>query len=91
MRGVARLHGNRAHRPLLCSPPEAAVGVGGHEVLVPQSYDWGVEAQVDWYEPYADLDGERTWLAESWRGPQAQFWYLAKAGTDLTKLPLVSR
>jgi transposase len=29
---------------------------------VPQSYDWGVEAQVDWYEAYADLDGERVKL-----------------------------
>src|ERR1035437_1032880 len=37
-------------------------GLGGHEVFVPQSYDWGVEAQVDWYEAYADLDGERTKL-----------------------------
>jgi hypothetical protein len=27
---------------------------------VPQSYAWGVEAQVDWYEAYADLAGERT-------------------------------
>ena len=38
------------------------LGLGGHEVFVPQSYDWGVEAQVDWYEAYADLDGERTKL-----------------------------
>ncbi len=37
-------------------------GLGSHEVFVPQSYDWGVEAQVDWYESYADLDGERTKL-----------------------------
>ncbi len=37
-------------------------GLGGHEVFIPQSYDWGVEAQVDWYESYADLDGERTKL-----------------------------
>ena len=29
---------------------------------MPQSYDWGVEAQVDWYEAYADLDGERVKL-----------------------------
>jgi hypothetical protein len=58
---------------------------------VPQSYDRGVEAQVDWYVPYADLDGERTGLAERWRGSQAQFWYLAKARTDLTKIPLISR
>jgi hypothetical protein len=28
-------------------------------VCVPQSYDWGSEAQVDWYEGYADLGGER--------------------------------
>ena len=27
-----------------------------------RSYDWGVEAQVDWYEAYADLDGERVKL-----------------------------
>ena len=36
-----------------------ALGLSRHETFVPQSYDWGVEAQVDWYEAYADLDGER--------------------------------
>jgi transposase len=36
-----------------------ALGLAEHELFVPQSYDWGVEAQVDWYEAYADLDGER--------------------------------
>jgi transposase len=39
-----------------------ALGLKGRETFVPQSYDWGVEAQVDWYEAYADLDGERTKL-----------------------------
>ena len=34
-------------------------GFGAHEVFIPQSYDWGVEAQVDWYEAYADVDDER--------------------------------
>ncbi len=29
------------------------------ETFVPQAYAWGVEAQVDWYEAYADLGGER--------------------------------
>ena len=29
---------------------------------MPQSYDWGVEAQVDWYEAHADMAGERTKL-----------------------------
>jgi transposase len=35
------------------------LGLAKHEVFVPQSNDWGIEAQVDWYEAYADLDGER--------------------------------
>ena len=29
------------------------------EVFVPQSYSWGQEAQVDWYEAYADISEER--------------------------------
>jgi transposase len=33
-----------------------------HETFVPQSYEWGVEAQVDWYDAYADLSGQRTRL-----------------------------
>ena len=36
--------------------------LGGARKFVPQSYTWGVEAQVDWYEAYADLSGERTKL-----------------------------
>ena len=39
-----------------------ALGLLVRETFVPQSYDWGVEAQVDWYEAYADLAGERTKL-----------------------------
>jgi hypothetical protein len=35
------------------------VGFGAHEVFVLQSYDRGVEAQVDWHEAWAVLDGER--------------------------------
>jgi transposase len=31
----------------------------GQEVFVPQSYRWGQEAQVDWYEAYADIGEER--------------------------------
>lgn len=38
------------------------LGLARRETFVPQSYDWGVEAQVDWYEAYADLDGERVKL-----------------------------
>jgi hypothetical protein len=29
------------------------------ETFIPQSYAWGGEAQVDWYEAYADICGER--------------------------------
>jgi len=36
-----------------------ALGMLVRETCVPQSYAWGVEAQVDWYEAYADLAGER--------------------------------
>jgi hypothetical protein len=36
-----------------------ALGVAVHETCVSQSYAWGVEGQVDWYEAYADLAGER--------------------------------
>jgi transposase len=28
------------------------------ETFVPQSYQWGVEAQIDWYEAEAEIDGE---------------------------------
>jgi len=38
------------------------LGLLAREVCVAQSYEWGVEAQVDWYEAYADLAGERTKL-----------------------------
>jgi transposase len=36
-----------------------ALGLLGRATCVPQSYAWGSEAQVDWYEAVADLDGER--------------------------------
>ena len=39
-----------------------AVNLTVRETYVPQSYSWGVEAQVDWYEAYADLAGERVKL-----------------------------
>lgn len=41
---------------------KAALGLAARETFVPQSYPWGSEAQVDWYEAWADLDGERVKL-----------------------------
>ena len=35
------------------------LGLVKHETFIPQSYAWGQEAQVDWYEAYADISGER--------------------------------
>jgi transposase len=32
--------------------------LGGRMAFVPQSYDWGQEAQVDWFEAVAKLEGE---------------------------------
>ena len=37
-----------------------ALGLVKRETFVPQSYVFGHEAQVDWYEAWADLGGERT-------------------------------
>ncbi len=34
------------------------LGLGGKEVFVPQSYNWGQEGQVDWFEAMAKLGGE---------------------------------
>src|SRR5438445_5002693 len=34
------------------------LGLAARETFVPQSYDWGSEAQVDWYEAFAEVMGE---------------------------------
>lgn len=34
------------------------LGLKGREVCISQSYNWGQEAQVDWYKPRAILGGE---------------------------------
>ena len=36
------------------------LGLSHREVTIPQTYEWGVEAQVDWYEAVVDLAGEHT-------------------------------
>src|SRR5947209_2905748 len=33
------------------------LGMAERETFVPQSYDWGSEAQVDWYEAFAEVMG----------------------------------
>src|SRR5215472_17046663 len=38
------------------------LGLEHREVFVPQTYAWGSEAQVDWYEAWAVLSGERVKL-----------------------------
>ena len=66
----------RIHRRILREFPDAVVaestvrnhvrarkrqmGLERRETFVPQSYGWAQEAQVDWYEAWADLGGERT-------------------------------
>jgi hypothetical protein len=66
----ARLHEERPDCPVAertvreyVHDRKLALGLLAREVCVAQSYDWGVEAQVDWYEAYADLGGERTKLS----------------------------
>ena len=34
------------------------LGLGQAEVFIPQSYRWGQEGQVDWWEAWAEIDGE---------------------------------
>src|SRR5581483_11634252 len=36
-----------------------ALGLLRRETFVPQQYGWGEDAQVDWYEAVAEVDGER--------------------------------
>jgi hypothetical protein len=38
------------------------IGLAKREIFVPQSYAWGREAQVDWYEATAEIGGERVVL-----------------------------
>jgi transposase len=38
------------------------LGVNLRETCIPQQYDWGQEAQADWYEAAAELGGERVTL-----------------------------
>ncbi len=35
------------------------LGLRGRQTCIPQSYEWGVEGQVDWYEAEAEIDGRR--------------------------------
>ncbi len=35
------------------------LGMAMRETFVPQTYDWGQEAQVDWYEAFAEVMGEQ--------------------------------
>ena len=38
---------------------KGTLGLAGKETCIPQGYAWGEEAQVDWYEAYVVLGGER--------------------------------
>jgi len=58
----AELPGERVSRSTVRSyvrRRKAELGGLGREVYVPQSYAWGVEAQVDWYEAEVEMGGER--------------------------------
>ena len=42
--------------------PKHGPGLAMRETYVPQSYDWRGEAQVDWYEAWAELGGKQVKL-----------------------------
>jgi hypothetical protein len=50
--------GRRSHGAALCAERKRELGLSGREVFVPQSYELGQEAQVDWFEGTAILGGE---------------------------------
>jgi hypothetical protein len=52
---------------------KAAMGLLGHETFVAQSYQWGGEAQVDWYEGWAEFDGEGCRVASRCEGCYTDF------------------
>ena len=35
------------------------MGLSSRETFIPQVYDWGQEAQIDWYDAYVDMGGQR--------------------------------
>src|SRR5208337_2451720 len=41
-----------------CSAAKQELGQVRRETFIPQVYDWGAEAQVDWYEAMAEIGGE---------------------------------
>jgi hypothetical protein len=51
MRGTARLHGSERTVRGYVHQQRRQLGLCGREVFIPQSDDWGVEAQVDFHEP----------------------------------------
>lgn len=57
------------------------------EVASPLDPQWTIPLAPD----PSDKSANHGRMDERWRGSQAQFWYLAKARKDLSKLPLVSR
>ncbi len=54
--GGNQLRSGRAHGAAVRSRAQARVGIGEARDV---RYDWGQEAQVDWYESWAEMDGER--------------------------------
>ena len=57
MRNIPTTRSPRRPAPIRTAA-EAGTRAGVREVFVPQSYDWGQEAQVDWFEAAVKLDGE---------------------------------
>lgn len=57
--GAPRSAGGGSNGAEIRSATEGRTGAGGGETFVPQSYDWGGEGQVDWYEAAVDFDDGR--------------------------------
>ena len=75
-----------------------ALGLIQRETFVPQSYALGHEAQVDWYEAWADLGGERTRMqvfamrsmsnGAAFHRASRRSWRRTSADSDVSRPPI---
>ena len=76
---------------------KAAMGLLGHEIFVPQSYELGGEAQIDWYEGWVQFhpsDEDLSPGTPNWMACRARCtcsacaaWRAAERFTGLTRTP----
>lgn len=57
------------------------LGLTRRDTFIPQSYSWGAEAQVDWYEAYAEICRAAARLLGNWTRAITSGLPLTRAGS----------